>query len=269
MNLEQTQTEKHRRTWRRLAAVGLVLAVAAVALTRISHFAQAQLLSSPSQSHACPGHCLDLIEDFEETPLAFWDLTPPQTGDLKEPYWHLVTTGSAWQQYHSASSAMYFGSPEGQIGGACPPHCTIYAGSLTFKGDPIYIPLTDTRAFMTFWSLENTEMSIPDNFTCYQQVTCSYDSRQVWISGTLDPGWVLKWDTRDNPTIENQWHSISIDISEYLDQSIRMRFVFDTIDERNNDTSQPGGWYVDDIRLYTFTPSSFIRLPVILKNKSP
>ena len=270
MNLEQTQTERHRRTWRRLAAVGLVVAAALVGIGRL---ALAQPSSSsevaaplPAQSSSTRLQTIELgTETFEVAPIN-WELT----GDPDGPRWSRVTTGTLWQKYHSAGSAIWFGDPAtGEFGGVGCDGCPIYSGSATFLF-AVPIPAADAFAYMTFWSWERTEMSIP-TLECYQKTTCAFDSRRVLISGTNDTNWVVKWDTQDNPTIENQWHSISIDISEYRGQDIRFRFEFDTVDGRNNDAAgfKPAGWYVDDIRLYTFTPSSFIKLPVILKNKSP
>ena len=270
MNLEQTQTERHRRTWRRLAAVGLVVAAALVGIGRLA-LAQPSPSSEvaaplPAQSSSTRLQTIELgTENFEVAPIN-WDLT----GDPDGPRRSRVTTGTLWQKYHSAGSAIWFGDPAtGDFGGVGCDGCPIYSGSATFLF-AVPIPATDDFAYMTFWSWERTEMSIP-TLDCYQKTTCAFDSRRVLISGTNDTNWVVKWDTRVNPTIENQWHSISIDISEYLGQDIRFRFEFDTVDGRNNDAAgfEPAGWYVDDIRLYTFTPSSFIKLPVILKNKSP
>ena len=231
-----------------------------IVVMRASSLAHARSdLSAPSASEV-------FSENFEGAPLTVWELTPPMTGGPKEPYWHLVTTGTAWLKYHSPSGAMYFGSPEGQIGGECPTDCGIYSGSLTYKGDPLYVPATDTLAFLSFWSWENTEISIPDNVECYLRVTCTFDSRQVWVSGTVTTTWELMWDSRKDPTVENVWHNKTIDIRKYQDQGIRVRFTFDTVDGRNNDTSKPGGWYIDDIRLFTFTPSATIYLPIVFKN---
>jgi hypothetical protein len=113
---------------------------------------------------------------------------------------------------------------------------------------------------MSFASWERTEMSIPDT-DCYNAPACRFDARRVYISGTLNPGWHLKWDTHDNPTIETQWHTVVLDISEFKGQDIQIRFEFDTVDGRNNDGR---GWYVDQIKLYT--ARVLVYLPLITKN---
>ena len=127
---------------------------------------------------------------------------------------------------------------------------------------------------MTFMSWELTEKSFNwgcapgDGGTPY----CQTDVRQVWISGTSDSTWKLKWNTQQQPIVEQVWRSVGlIDLGEYKGQSIRIRFGFDTVDGNYNPgdpTRKPAGWYVDNIQLFTFTPTDRIYLPLIRKSSS-
>lgn len=277
MNAEQALPPSFRRARRKLAAAGVTLFVTVAALAGVNRMALAgstSLAKSPVEFHQEPlppaqpdAASINAIESFEGNPLAYWERIPSSAGDPYTPYWQLVMNGSPYQKYHSPSRAMYFGSQMGDIGGPCPPYCSIRVGSLTYKGAPVSLVTTDTKAYLSFWSWEKTEMSIPGT-ECAGGITCAFDSRQVWISGTVDAFWKLKWNTQTNPTSEGNWHQVTVDISEYIGQSIRMRFVFHTIDDRNNDAPQPPhGWYVDDVRLFSFTPKAYVYMPILLKNR--
>jgi hypothetical protein len=217
-------------------------------------------------------------ESFElSNPLAYWNLT----GHTNGPRWNLVAnTQQAGPYTHLAYSpikSMWFGNPAtglyGTAGGDDPPEKDpVYSGTLTYS-PTLSIPATDTLAFMTFWSWEHTEMSqLSGGFSdiCFRQSICPFDVRQVWISGTNDLTWTLKWSTDRDATVEQVWHQVTINISEYVGESIRMRFAFSTDplgqDGRSNDGR---GWYIDDVHFFTFTPSEFVYLPVISRNATP
>ena len=160
---------------------------------------------------------------------------------------------------------MWFGDPAtGEFGGQGCDSCTIYSGELV-STYPVTITDGDTKGYMTFWSWEKTEMSLPD-LDCSGEPVCDFDSRQVWIS-TDQSNWEKLWDTRENPTVENQWHQVMLDISPYIGQVVYVKFVFDTVDGRNNDAggAKPAGWFVDDIGYFTFTPVATVYLPIIRK----
>ena len=106
---------------------------------------------------------------------------------------------------------------------------------------------------------------------CYALTTCTYDVRRVWVtSSPLDTGWVLKWDTSSDPTVEQTWHQVLLNISEFKGQSIRMRFDFSTDpnpirhDGRNNDAR---GWYIDEVSLDAIDTPFTMYLPLFTKNK--
>ena len=215
------------------------------------------------------------VEGFEApNVLSNWQLTG-HTAFITEPRWSLVTTIDRYGLSHGGTKAMWFGDPSnGQYGGIGCDTCPVYSGTLTYTAPPVFVPATERFAFLSFWSWEYTEMSAltgGHKDTCYGATTCRFDVRRVWISGTLAPtftGWTKKWDTSLDSTVEQAWHRVSLSISEYKGQSIRMRFDFNTdpfpedgSDGRNNDGR---GWYVDDISLHTANIAVY--LPVMRRN---
>jgi len=251
---------------RRLALTSVVVIVATAAAVGIGRLAQARPQATTFNTI--------FTEDFEGG-FGLWP-TSGSTG----PRWNFVQSGFPFQKPPGSStgpSAVWFGDPAtGQYGGTCVPAnpCPVFAGTLTYNGPPIPIPSNVSYIYMTFMSWELTEKSFDwgctpgDGGTPY----CQTDVRQVWISGTVDFTWKLKWSTQQQPIEEQVWRSIGvIDLSEYKGQSIRIRFGFDTVDVIYNPgdpTKIPAGWYVDDIRLFTFTPTDRIYLPLIRKSSS-
>ncbi len=290
MNLERTQN-RPARSLRKLAWIGLVLAGVMVALAGIGRLAQAEAPSSQGQAsafavplsahpNAVPLQAWSVTEDFEgANVLSFWQLTGTPNG----PRWNLVTNGVGYGKSFSGQQAMWFGDPAtGQYGGNCffqpELNCPRYAGELTYVGPPIAIPSTFSITLMTFQSWELTEKSFPFGCTEADSGTpyCEADVRQVWISSTTDSNWQLKWHTNQGanqaPIIERQWRGASIDLSAYKGKSIRIRFRFDTNESishlnpgSDDAANKPAGWFVDDVRLFAFTPSSFVYLPIVRK----
>lgn len=271
MNLESVDTHSRARIWRRLIATGVILVAALAALAGIGRLAQATPeVTQPDVPDACPGKCFDVVESFEGTPLSVWQLT----GHVNGPRWNFRSITQTYGLAHSSSHSMWFANPAtGEYGGIGCESCPVYSGSLTYVGTPVPLPVGDARAYLSFWSWEYTEMSeLPQGFsdTCLNKPTCPFDVRRVYISGTnpADAHWELLWSTDVNGTAERIWHNVVLDISGYIGQGVRMRFTFSTdpsgTDGWNNDGR---GWYVDDVRLYTFTPFKTVYLPEIYKNK--
>ncbi|HEY4688964.1 MAG TPA: hypothetical protein VIK33_06610 [Anaerolineae bacterium] len=258
-----------RIAWRtRSKPILIALAVSAVAVVFVVSLVSALAPNSPNDARpASRLQYVDLNYDtFNADSLNYWELT----GDPSGPRWQLVADGQPWGNSYYPDYAMWFGDPAtGEFGGEGCDTCPRYSGMLTSKYT-LFIPPGDAFAYMTFWSWERTEMSIP-SLDCYQHITCTFDLRQVWISGTnpIHSDWAIKWDTQVNTTVENEWHQVMIDISEYIGEDIRIRFTFDTVDGRNNDGNGqlPAGWYVDHLHFFTFTPSHFVYLPIISKQR--
>jgi subtilisin family serine protease len=66
-----------------------------------------------------------------------------------------------------------------------------------------------------------------------------------WQPSAAEFGW--------QPTLKSkfsasQWVSNAVDLSAYAGQTIRIRFLFDTVDASHNNFE---GWYVDDVNVYT------------------
>ncbi|HET7089517.1 MAG TPA: hypothetical protein VFL17_12785, partial [Anaerolineae bacterium] len=254
------------RALRRLALTSVLFIVATAAAVGVGRLAQARPQATTLATI--------FSENFEGGFGAWQSSAPP--GSLG-PRWNFVGSGSPYPKPAggpTGPNAIWFGDPAtGQYGGACLPDnpCPRYAGTLTYIGTPILVPSNETYVYMTFMSWELTEKSFywgcaPGDFgTPY----CVNDVRQVWISGTSDSTWRLKWNTYQRPIVEQVWRSIGlIDLSEYKGQSIRIRFGFDTVDGNYNpgpSPSKPAGWYVDNIQLFTFTPTDRVYLPLIRK----
>ncbi len=264
MNREQTQP--HIRVWRRPVAAGLLVIVALMALAGLGPLAQARPSASPTA---------DLFSEGFEGATSTWQLSAPVLG----VGWNLRSTSQQYGKAYSGSKAMWFGDPvQGQYGGNCflvpEANCPIFAGNLEYVGAPILIPANFTYASLIFQSWSSTEQSFVGG--CGGAPTCLYDKRQVWISSTTDTNWQLKWSTDVNPSVEKQWQAVSINLSAYTGKSIRILFTFDT-DEDNplpishynpgddSAANKPAGWFVDDIRIFAFTPSSFVYLPIVRK----
>jgi hypothetical protein len=286
MNPVEIRGQPLVRLRRKLVSVAAAIMVAVVTMAGIGTVALAQPMPSSGDSSVAavpPAAHPDMSrvqateifsESFEGVSVNQWVLT----GHAGGPRWNLITNTQHAGPYlhlaHSTVRAMWFGDPAtglyGTAGGDVPPDKDpVFSGTLTHN-TPIAIPAGDTWAFLTFWSWEYTEMSqLVSGLKeiCFGQPTCQFDVRQVWISGTNDITWTLKWSTDVNGTIELAWHRVAIDVSDYIGESVRVRFAFTTDplgqDGRSNNAR---GWYVDDVTIFTFTPSEFIYLPIIARN---
>ncbi|MBE0639911.1 MAG: choice-of-anchor D domain-containing protein [Bacteroidales bacterium] len=83
-------------------------------------------------------------------------------------------------------------------------------------------------------------------FEEYYDVEEGFDWLYVDISTDGGENW---WRIRDDATgIAESWIVTTLDISEYAENEIKIRFLFDTGDEIAN--SFPG-WFIDDVRIYS------------------
>jgi hypothetical protein len=86
--------------------------------------------------------------------------------------------------------------------------------------------------------------------TVYQSEFSTAIDPLNWQPSAAEFGW--------QPTLKSkfsgsQWVSRAVDLSAYAGQTIRIRFLFDTVDASHNNFE---GWYVDDVNLYTATAPS-------------
>jgi hypothetical protein len=192
------------------------------------------------------------------------------------PKWTGVISGTQMSQTMAlafqSEQAIWFGDPQrgdfGGVGGDEDPGgnpCInpIFTGTLTTV--PVDVAPED-RAYLSFWSWEETEMSIvQEGFECYQVPQCEFDARRVSIWSEANQEWTLKWTTEPSPfppTVEQNWHKVLIDISEYVGDQIRIRFEFDAVDRRNNNYR---GWFLDEIVLETFIVNDSMYLPIMTR----
>lgn len=137
-----------------------------------------------------------------------------QTGGL----WHITTN-----RYNSPGHSFWYGDETTKTyntGGA-------NSGSLI---SPEITLQDNSQPVLDFWSWYQTEYS-QDNDTKLVQISVN---NGPWID-------LLKiTDTR------NTWNKESIDLSDYAGNTIKLRFLFDTVDNNLNNYE---GWYVDDISL--------------------
>ncbi|MCX9011094.1 MAG: choice-of-anchor J domain-containing protein [Candidatus Methanoperedens sp.] len=138
-------------------------------------------------------------------------------GWLTEGMWHI--TGN---RYHSYSHSFWYGDEN----------------TKTYKTDrdnsgslvsPV-INLQGSSPVLSFWSWYQTEPSK------------AYDRKIVQISVNNGAWTDLKMIT-DTP---QAWNQEAIDLSGYAGSSVRLRFLFDTLDGNMNEYE---GWYIDDIEV--------------------
>ena len=88
----------------------------------------------------------------------------------------------------------------------------------------------------------------------YVEVETGFDMQKVELS--LDGG--LNWDQELSNTTDSNpvWETETRDLSAYIGQSVRLRFMFDTGDAIANDFD---GWYLDDVRLSYVSPNAICR----------
>ncbi len=94
-------------------------------------------------------------------------------------------------------------------------------------------------ALLTYRSWHQTETQDPAN----------YDLKYVEISTNDGADWsqLLKVSTSKNSNWPS-WNQVSIDLSPYVGNNIRIRFRFDTVDNRYNSAAWScEGWYIDDV----------------------
>ncbi len=146
--------------------------------------------------------------------------------------WHLVDDNSPYPNAYSGARSWWYG----QDATGDYDNGSSNSGSLT--SPPIYIP--DTGYYLRFNYWYETETHGLD-----------YDRRCVQVSVDNGPYSELHCLSNDGM---GWWHgSPAIDLSDFADHIIRVRFYFDTVDELYNNFR---GWYIDNFEISNTPPPS-------------
>ncbi len=164
-----------------------------------------------------------VTEDFE-TGATGWSATG---------FWNLLNDPG---QALSGSWTWWYGTPAGNFGAGSYEDGQTNTGSLT--SPPIHIP--STGFYLRYWSNYETE-SDGDK----------WDRRRVMISAAGGPFQDLY---QLSGELDNFWlKSPYLDLSAYAGQTIRVRFVFETLDARKNTYR---GWRIDYLTINTTPPQT-------------
>lgn len=160
------------------------------------------------------------------------------------------TGSSSW----TLSTGWYLqvGAVPGCFRQAPPPFGTTAArfgipGTCTFGANPGWmnlaqaftVPAAATAARLRFMSYEETE--------CGTVPMCGYDNRFVLVAVDGSSTWTEVW----AGGISHEWIEKSVDLSAWIGQSIRLRFLFDPVDWMHNEDL---GWMVDDVSVEIDSP---------------
>ena len=274
----ELESIRQRSAVRRITALGFVVLLASLALMGLTQFVQAKsdveilLQSQPSTLPQTDLAASDVFsEGFESGLGSKW----VASSLINNVGWRVPLAAETITKHGGLRSAWFADPITQQYGGNCyynpETNCPPYSGTLEYVGTPIAIPGTDRGVLMIFYSWERTEHSFGGD--CYQQSTCNFDLRQVYISSTTDSNWGQPiWSTSQNLIQEQAWRPVIIDLSPYKGRAIRMRFVFNTNETPSHlnpgDTGpayKPAGWFIDDIKIVGVNTSVY--LPLIAKNR--
>ncbi|MCD4655103.1 right-handed parallel beta-helix repeat-containing protein [bacterium] len=174
---------------------------------------------------ATPGTLQQVMNETVENDGAGWSATG---------LWHVVDTGSGnpCAKAHDGTKSFWYGLDE---------TCNYDTGTWN-SGELISPPLLLAENItFNFWSWEEVG---PHSFFGFG------DNRIVYISEDDGQTWDLVFLHESNTT---DWEQHSIDIEAWAYKTVRIKFVFDTIDEFENDYP---GWYIDDIMIESSVPPS-------------
>ncbi|MBD3186555.1 PKD domain-containing protein, partial [Candidatus Bathyarchaeota archaeon] len=154
-------------------------------------------------------------EDFEGD-LSQWDTI--------SGFWHQTGINSSWpDSFHSVNQSAWFGR---ELFGSYANGSRAYGSLITKPIDLTAIP----AAYLEFYHWRNA--MVPD---------------ESLISISIDG---INWDDIfSSISVVSPWEKIILNISQYCgNRSVRIRFMFDTIDGWDNNYR---GWLVDDIKVYS------------------
>ncbi len=176
------------------------------------------------------GSCF-LVVTMGDNPVYFADFENLELGWTPTGLWHLIDNTSAYPQATSGTHSWWYGS-EATGTYNSPPGI---ANSGTLKSGPIFLPPSGAIE-LSFNSWEQTEGY------------AGFDTQKVYVE-RLDTTQTLLWTSALNTA---SWQPVGpIDLTPWAGQTVRLKFVFDTVDGFSNDFR---GWYVDDVRVRAIVP---------------
>lgn len=135
-----------------------------------------------------------------------------------------------WQvwdsRFHSPKFALYFGDPDTLT--YADPELGVVSGAAT--SPPITVPAAPA-SLLTFWTFVDVE-TIPQYDTFTVTIHADDGDHVVWNKSILAPGQF------------EVWTEVSINVTPYQGQDIKVTFAFDSLDHLHNQTE---GVYVDDV----------------------
>jgi Ca2+-binding RTX toxin-like protein len=161
------------------------------------------------------------------------------TGAQVDGLWH-ISTGHENQFGHSKGNSFYFGQFEDPFSGGGSYSDGYTAGWII--SPEIDLSGTSSAELRFNYLLQTT------NSREIARVDISADGGANWqqLPGASNKDGGL-WDQKNVGSDYVQWFGAKIDLTGYIGQNVRLRFVFDTVDDFYFGSAE--GWYVDDVRI--------------------
>ena len=158
--------------------------------------------------------------------------------------WHLSTSRAG-----SPTTAWYYGleaTHSYDTGIANSGTLTSPIIDLRYTSQPVLI-YREWREMEDVTFLDSAKVQVSDNGNTWETLYQSEISTAIdplnWQPTAAEVGWNLNLRSRYS---ESQWVSRGVDLSSFAGKTVRIRFVFDTVDASHNDFE---GWYVDDLNV--------------------
>ncbi len=174
---------------------------------------------STEEGGSSDGKAVVFEEDFEG------DLTGWETEGL----WHITTESAEHGDVNSGSKAMWYGQQS--VGTYDTGSHTV--GTLTSPTIDLTYHSEPELNFHHWFLTENHEGN-------YDQIKVLVNGEQVYYRDTSD----------GNIGSEDNFVKETIDLSDYAGEEIQLEFVFDSIDDYDNDYR---GWYLDDVSVKAYS----------------
>jgi hypothetical protein len=169
----------------------------------------------------CPGD-LQSVQGFEES--VSWTVVPEFAPEESSATWQIST-----KRAHGGESSLYFGSLESgnyDFGG----RLRVFAETMPF------VLSANVASELRFWVWMNVEPSV------------NYDAFTVFV---ISEAGMVPVFGKEPMTQMKKWKSKLIDLKAFRGETIKFRFVFDSIDGNDNTYE---GIYIDDFELWELCP---------------